>query len=442
MSSRDHTRRWQRMSRALWSGSAVIVVALAWTAANIGGRGPPLNLGPASPATLPDARNSVAIRALSPARMRWLREFMELQDPIARRIEARAFAAGLSVDELREVILWGGARTPDEAAQELASQVLLRWAEIDSAAAAAQAGRLRQFLSEENAAALFTLLREPASAAKFAATLDHCATRSAMLKRALESWSSEDCGAALRWAENLPEGWPKRTAFAALAQTVSPEKIRELSASASALDATYGDVHAVLAVRWAEFDCAAALAWAGTLTPGAARQGAVASVMAVWARQSPQAAANHVLDLALGAERTFAAGQVAAAWARVDPLSAAAWLESVSDPASQSDAVAPLVAVWSQRDPVATANWLLAHSSGALVDRGLVELSRNLKASQPALAFVFADAIEARELRWQQLERVGRDWVLSDPVAAADGIEGSDLPARIKARLLTIISVP
>ncbi len=431
------------MSCVLWSGVAVVVVALAWTAADRGGRGQPLNLRPVPPVTRPNVQNRAAPRAVSPARMRWLREFMEIQDPIARRMEARAFAAGLSVDEFSEMILWVGARTPDEAAQELASQVLLRWAETDPVAAASQAGRLRQFLSEENAAALFTLLKEPASAATFAATLDHCATRSAMLRQALEAWSAEDCGATLRWAENLPEGWPKRTAFATLTQTVRPEKIRELAASANALDAKYGDVQAALALRWAEFDCPAALAWAGALAPGAARQEALAAVMAVWARQSPQAAANHVLDLAVGAERTFAAGQVAAAWARVDPLAAAAWLESVSDLASQSDAVAPLVAVWSQRDPVATANWLLAHSSGALVDRGLVELSRNLKASQPALAFVFADAIEARELRWQQLERVGRDWVLSDPVAAADGIESSDLPARIKARLLlSVTSAP
>ncbi len=374
-------------------------------------------------------------RELSPTQQQRLRGFMKIEDPIARRMEAQAFAAGLTADELPAVIRWAGAQVPDENAQELVSQLLLRWAESEPAAAAAQAGALRHFVSEENAAALFVLLSlEPSSAAAFAAVMDHCAARTKMLEQAVGAWSAENGAATIAWAKELPEGWAKHAAFAALAKTVTTaEDFQRLAQVAHGLDGQFGQIQAEIAARWAQSDSRAALAWAESLASGPGRQEAVKAAMALWARESPQAAASYLASS--GSPDLAASAQIVVAWTRIDPRSAAAWLDA-AQPAVQNDAVSRLVASWSQRDPVATANWLMAHPAGTLVDRGLVEFSRDLTAAQPALAFTFADAIEARDLRCQQLERIGREWLAIDPAAALEVIERSDLPSSIKKRLL------
>lgn len=99
-------------------------------------------------------------------------------------------------------------------------------------------------------------------------------------------------------------------------------------------------------------------------------------------------------------------------------------------------AVENLVRAWSQVDPLATANWLTALPEGRAFDRGLAELSRNLRSTQPEVAFALADGIGSRELRWQQLERVSRSWLATSPELEIESIASSDLPASVKERLI------
>lgn len=208
----------------------------------------------------------------------------------------------------------------------------------------------------------------------------------------------------LNWARNLPEGETRNRTVNSLFGAWARED------SAAALQALFSlgpdeksNALQGIANGWSRSAPADAVTWAASLPSGSDRDNAMRTTITMWANSSPAAAANFVGRLP-EAERAGIMGIMVGQWASRDAASAAAWL---------------------QRQP-----------AGKPKDEGLKELAQKIAEEDPETAISWANSISDTEARTSQTERIARNWLRHDPVAARKWISTSHLPADVRQKLL------
>ena len=108
---------------------------------------------------------------------------------------------------------------------------------------------------------------------------------------------------------------------------------------------------------------------------------------AIWAAQSPQAAAEAMLQLPPGDERNRLLGQIATTWAKVDSAAAIDWLNT-HEPENPDDAwlASQAYAMWSGQDGAAAAQYALSHDAST---DSIKSILSSWSQTQPEAAYAF-----------------------------------------------------
>lgn len=205
----------------------------------------------------------------------------------------------------------------------------------------------------------------------------------------LRGWSKIDPQSAATWIEQLPPGRLRNEAPGAIARALAerdPEAAFAMLKNAKA-DRNYGSgayyelfdawaatdpataamrageirnaqqreqAYRNIALRWAEQDVPAALAWAKSLSrDGRQRSSIMAAVLSAWAVNDPGSAANAALALPAGQARDSAIGSLASQWAQKDAAAAGAWAQQLPEGHAKQNVLSSISYQWASQDPQA-----------------------------------------------------------------------------------------
>jgi hypothetical protein len=113
-------------------------------------------------------------------------------------------------------------------------------------------------------------------------------------------------------------------------------------------------------------DPAAAIVWAGQMSPGERQTGLMEMAAMDWVKRDPDAAAQWVGQVTNPALREQLVGALAVGYADIDPAQAAECaIQSVQPGAVLNRAVAEIAWVWAMREPAAAMAWVAQFPEGA-----------------------------------------------------------------------------
>jgi hypothetical protein len=256
---------------------------------------------------------------------------------------------------------------PSSQTTHQAAQLAQRLAQADPASALKWAENLGS--SDLQNAAIKSALNawsqaDPQAAASHASTVTDPAIRAEALRGIAQNWARSDDQAALAWARSL-QGADQAAALGAMVQNslqASPQQAQELySAFASSLDAETASksentaIARSMAATLTENDPQQAITWAQALSPGGARDQALAGIAEKWSSYDPAATSEWVGSLPAGEGRDLAAEKLVHAIARDDPDSAWVWATSIATGAQRREAAATVLEAWKGYGKVAEA---------------------------------------------------------------------------------------
>lgn len=220
----------------------------------------------------------------------------------------------------------------------LSRQLVRRWAEHDSAAAAAWAARLPD--------------------GEFAQS---------MVGQAAIGWANADLTGASAWARALPDGEARTTALSKIGfeaiRTAPVEALRIASDLPSSAERNHLALQG--AREWAVSDPQAAADWIGGMADGPLRDKLLGAIAADYAERDPVAAAHLALDtLPPGRTQNNAVVGIVQRWVQTDPEQAAQWVSEFPESALRRDAAQNLVALWGRQDIAAVGHWLSEQPPG------------------------------------------------------------------------------
>ena len=164
---------------------------------------------------------------------------------------------------------------------------------------------------------------------------------------------------ATAWAENLPEGTIKASAFDRIADRFASE---DPAAAAEWVRSHADQEYAERAVRevaeeLGREDPEQAVRWVADL-PETTRSGAISQSMERWTREDPVAAGNFLQDMAPSNSRDAAVKSYANELDGSDPQMAAEWAGSIADDQMRSETLNGVARSWIRRDPEGARAWL------------------------------------------------------------------------------------
>lgn len=178
---------------------------------------------------------------------------------------------------------------------------------------------------------------------------------------------------ATAWAENLPDGDLKASAFDRVAESMA----RNDPAAAAAWIAEHanedysGRAVREVAQEFARTDPAAAIGWAETL-PEERKGEALRQTLEEWTRSDPTAASTYLSEMQESPARDAAIGSFARELDREDPEAAAAWAASISDDGSRAETLSSVGRSWLRSDPEAAKAWLPTSGLSAEVQEAIL----------------------------------------------------------------------
>ena len=273
----------------------------------------------------------------------------------------------------------------------------------------------------------------------------------------LLSWGASDPGAAVAWAEALPDkekrkdalkeilqGAVRRDADAAiaLARAHAPELLTDGSL-ASAIDdalgkndpghnarvlASLGATSALQSAvgQWSEKDPAAAMQWAEDLPDEKQRAEALKGIWGQLVREHPEDAAAQLSKNA--AEAPYiegSTGNIITKLTEKDPQQAARWAAALQQPGARKDAFAALGDYFGAQDPAAGGQWLNTFPAGAERDGAIKIFADRAMSGHPQDAAEWATAIEDTEARRSALGATVGYWCKNDIAAALEWLQTS-----------------
>lgn len=180
---------------------------------------------------------------------------------------------------------------------------------------------------------------------------------------------------------------------------------------------------------------AEATSWAEALPDGDIKSSAFDRVAESIARDDPEAAAAWILGHADKEYANRGVREVAEELARKDPAAAVAWAEKLPE-ASQASTLSQTVERWTREDPTAAGEYLAGMSPSAGRDVAISSFAREYDREDPQTAVQWVGSIANEELRMETLESVARSWARSNQEEAQNWLPNSGLSAEAQQRVL------
>lgn len=178
-----------------------------------------------------------------------------------------------------------------------------------------------------------------------------------------------------------------------------------------------------------------ATTWAESLPDGSVKSSAFDRVAEEYARTDAAGAAEWVKQHAGNEYADRAVREVAEELARKDPASAIDWVEDLPE-ASQAGAMRETMERWTEKDPVAAGNYLTAMAPSEVRDQAVSSFARELDRREPQVAADWASSIKNEELRMETLQSVARSWIRSNADDAKAWLPNSGISAEAQQNLL------
>lgn len=289
----------------------------------------------------------------------------------------------------------------------------------------------------------------PAQAAAFVDKLPASEQNIRLLNGLIHGWAKIDLEACAKWVERLPSATVRQTAFRVLTEqtlNVNPARAATFAEQASPDTSRYDDLRGKVALKWAASDPAAASTWALRVTTNDLPNH-LSQLVQIWARHDPAAAMKFASDNARSFYRgdrfvdegrraaPYAFQSVLSQWARTDAKAAAAWLAARESEKEQQELCPVLLSQWGGRLEDAVA-WLQSLPAKPWRDTAADIYLHNHTRSRPALAAQVALLVQFEPRQHLAFESVGREWLAADRAAARAWLEGTQLPATRKQKLL------
>ncbi|MGC4014473.1 MAG: hypothetical protein QM755_08170 [Luteolibacter sp.] len=136
-----------------------------------------------------------------------------------------------------------------------------------------------------------------------------------------------------------------------------------------------------------------------------------------------------VADLPPSPETTDTARRLMSIWSQTDPDAALDWAARFKDAELRATCTAEAIQGWARQDSNGAATWLDAQPPGRIRDAATIPLVKELKESEPEVAWEWAGSISNEALRSQARRDAFSSWAAADPEAAAAALNAAtDLP--------------
>jgi hypothetical protein len=162
--------------------------------------------------------------------------------------------------------------------------------------------------------------------------------------------------------------------------------------------------------------------------------GMLAQGMGAYWPQDVVAWINTVTDAE--AQRT-AIDRLVSTWGYDQPREVADWLSGIADTRLRREELGRLMRTWAPYDAAGAAEWLVKQSPpSATLDPAIGSLVRTVMHENPPAAMMWAQTIQDQRERWHLMMHSGEEWMRTDPAAARQYINRTDLPPSMKERAL------
>ena len=178
-----------------------------------------------------------------------------------------------------------------------------------------------------------------------------------------------------------------------------------------------------------------ATAWAENLPEGTIKASAFDRIADRFASEDPAAAAEWVRSHADQEYAERAVREVAEELGREDPEQAVRWVADLPD-ATQSRAISQSMERWTREDPVAAGSFLQDMAPSESRDAAVKSYANELDGSDPQMAAEWAGSIANDQMRSETLNGVARSWIRRDPEGARAWLPGSGLSGDQQERIL------
>lgn len=362
-------------------------------------------------------------------------------DDSARRVRlAQAVARQLAAEDLPRAAAWA-IEIPSGQAQVAAIEVVaqawtgsdpaaaLRWAHGITNPAAARLARM--------AVVQPLVVRDPRDAVAQVLGLPEGAARDETLIVTASAWARTNADAALGWARNLPENELKPRVLSAVAFEIAQRQPARAAAIADLLPPGRNRwlLFSSIAQTWVAVDSKAALAWAGKLPAGEARDAAYAGVNTGLGVPASRRLAG-APGTRSGSSRTRGGIGAVPAWADGNSAEFAAWLATQAPGMSRDEAILEYVRQRGALQPDAVGQWLGTLPGGPTRDRAMEIYLEGLLLGSPRDAARWLRSLPRSDQTDQLIERTTRHWLRTNPDAADVWLQDPTLPGYLRDRLL------
>lgn len=341
-------------------------------------------------------------------------------DPMAASAFARALPlGGAQLAAVEAVARSQAGRDPDQAITWA-----LGWSEGPAARAARQAVA-RALVAREAHGTLARIALRPSGPA-----------RDEFLIAAAGAWARLDAPAALDWLRGQPGDELKPRLTSAMGFEIAltrPERAVEVAEMLPA-GRNRWLLLSTIAQTWVAIDVRAAMAWAGGLPAGEARDAAFAGAETGFGVPLSRRAAN--APGTRGSLRTRGGVGAVASGVLPDSPAFAAWLATQPGNLSRDEAILEYVRQRGALEPQSIGAWLAAMPGGTTRDRAMEIYVENVLPTAPAEVARWLRTVPRSDRTNEMIEMTARRWLQTSPDAAAGWLQDQPLPGYLKDRLL------
>ena len=178
-----------------------------------------------------------------------------------------------------------------------------------------------------------------------------------------------------------------------------------------------------------------AKSWAEGLPEGSIKSSAFDRVAENYARSNPEEAAEWIKTHADQEYAGRAVREVAEELARKDPAAAVSWSEDLPE-ASQESAMRTSMERWTREDPTAAGEYLTSMGESPVRDTAVSSFAQAYDRENPALAAEWAGSIANEEMRNDTMQSVARSWLRSNADEAKAWLPNSGLSEEAQQKVI------
>lgn len=178
-----------------------------------------------------------------------------------------------------------------------------------------------------------------------------------------------------------------------------------------------------------------ATAWAESLPEGSIKASAFDRVAESFAQGDPKEAAEWVKSHADKNYAERAVREISEELSRKDPAAAVSWAEELPE-ATQTSAMRDAMGRWTRDDPTAAGTYLNTMDESPTRDAAVSSFAQSYDREDPAVAAQWAGSIGDESLRTQTLESVARSWVRSNLDEAKAWLPSSGLTPESQQKMI------